>query len=84
MASRRWSDNSLGRLTCWPPQWMTTGRRPDNCEYPWEDDGGALHLPAEHGFGPLGTLHRHRAGATFLKIVAAAAAELAGGFYAAS
>jgi hypothetical protein len=60
------------------------GRRPDNCEYPWEDDGGALHVPAEHGFGPLGTLHRHRAGATFLKIVAAAAAELAGGFYAAS
>ncbi len=58
------------------------GRRPDNCEYPWEDDGGALHVPAEHGFGPLGTLHRHRAGATFLKF--AAAAELAGGFYAAS
>ena len=25
VASRRWSDNSLGRLTCWPPRWMTTG-----------------------------------------------------------
>ena len=48
------------------------GRRPDNCEYPWEDDGVARHVPAEHGFGPLGTLLRHRAGATFLKIVAAA------------
>ncbi len=60
------------------------GRRPDNCEYPWEDSGGALHVPAEHGFGPLGTLHRHRAGTTFLKIVATAAAELGGGSYATS
>ena len=42
------------------------GRRPDNCEYPWEDAGGALHVPAEHGFGSLETLHRHRAGVTFL------------------
>jgi hypothetical protein len=60
------------------------GRRPENCEYPWEDDEGALHVPAEHGFGPLGTLHRHRAGATFLKIVTTAAAELGGGSYATS
>lgn len=60
------------------------GRRPDNCEYPWEDAVGVLHVPAEHGFGPLGTLHRHRAGATFLKIVATAAAELADGSYASS
>jgi len=55
------------------------GRRPDNCEYPWEDVGGTLHVPAEYGFGSLGALHRHRAGATFLKIVAAATAELGGG-----
>lgn len=60
------------------------GRRPDNCEYPWEDSGGTLHVPAEHGFGPLGTLHRHRAGATFLKIVVTAAAELGGGSYSSS
>jgi hypothetical protein len=60
------------------------GRRPDNCEYPREDSAGTLHIPAEHPFGSLGTLHRHRAGATFLKIVATAAAELAGGAYAAS
>lgn len=60
------------------------GRRPDNCEYPWEDVGGALHVPAEHEFGSLGTLHRHRAGATFLKIVVAAAAELGADSYAAS
>jgi hypothetical protein len=59
------------------------GRRPDNCEYPREDSGGALHVPADHEFGALETLHRHRAGATFLKIVTTAAAELGGGFYAA-
>src|ERR1043166_6062480 len=26
------------------------GRRPDNCEYPWEDGQGALHVPAEYDF----------------------------------
>ena len=57
------------------------GRRPDNCEYPWEDSKGTLHVPAEHEFGSLGTLHRHRAGATFLKIVAVAALELGSGAY---
>lgn len=57
------------------------GRRPDNCEYPWKDAGGALHVPAEHGFGSLETLHRHRAGVTFLKIVIAAATELGGDFH---
>jgi hypothetical protein len=51
----------------------------DSGRYPWEDVQGALHVPAEHGFGSLGTLHRHRAGSTFLKIVAAAAAELGRG-----
>lgn len=60
------------------------GRRPDNCEYPWEDAGGILHVPAEHDFGSLDALHRHRAGATFLKVVATAAEELGQGTYAAS
>jgi hypothetical protein len=54
------------------------GRRPDNCEYPWEDDQGVLHVPAENAFPRLETLHRHRAGATFLKIITTAANELAG------
>ncbi len=57
------------------------GRRPDNCEYPWEDSDGQLHTPSEHEFGSLGTLHKHRAGTTFLKIVGVAAAELASGSY---
>ncbi len=55
------------------------GRRPDNCEYPWEDAEGTLKVPAEHEFGTLATLHRHRAGSTFLKILAVAAAELGSG-----
>ena len=41
-------------------------------------------LPVEHGFGALETLHRHRAGATFLKIVAVAATEMGSGSYEAS
>jgi hypothetical protein len=49
------------------------------CEYPWEDAWGMLHVPAERGFGALENLHRHRAGSTFLKIVATAATELGGG-----
>ncbi len=56
-------------------------QRPDNCEYPWEDTAGTLHLPADHAFESLGGLHRHRAGATFLKIVTAAASELGSGSY---
>ena len=60
------------------------GRRPDNCEYPWEDSRGTLHIPAKHGFRSLETLHRHRAGVTFLKIVVTAAAELEGGSYSVS
>ncbi|MGP0063486.1 MAG: hypothetical protein ACLQGP_07810 [Isosphaeraceae bacterium] len=23
------------------------GQRPDNCEYPWEDDAGTLHVPLD-------------------------------------
>jgi len=57
------------------------GRRPDNCEYPWESADGSLHVPAEHNFGSLERLHQHRAGATFLKLVTVATAELADGAY---
>lgn len=28
------------------------GQRPDNCEYPWEDNGGNLHVPLEWSFSP--------------------------------
>jgi hypothetical protein len=28
------------------------GQRPDNCEYPWEDEQRALHLPLDWSFHP--------------------------------
>jgi hypothetical protein len=28
------------------------GQRPDNCEYPWEDDAGTLHVPLDWSFQP--------------------------------
>ena len=28
------------------------GKRPDNCEYPWEDETGTLHSPLEWPFNP--------------------------------
>jgi hypothetical protein len=60
------------------------GRRPDNCEYPWEDHSGILRVPADHDFGELGKLHLHRAGSRFLKIVTIAVKELAEAAYEAS
>jgi hypothetical protein len=44
------------------------GRRPDNCEYPWEDSAGKLHLPLEWSF-PASRLLLAPAGRTFLKLV---------------
>jgi hypothetical protein len=56
-------------------------RRPDNCEYPWEDSQGVLHIPAEHHFRKLDDLASHPIGGVFLKVVVTAVEELAGGFY---
>lgn len=44
------------------------GQRPDNCEYPWEDRSGQLHLPLEWDFAATNLLTA-RAGRTFLKLV---------------
>jgi hypothetical protein len=44
------------------------GQRPDNCEYPWEDDKGKLHAPLDWSFAPSGLLLAP-AGRTFLKLV---------------
>ncbi len=57
------------------------GRRPDNCEYPWEDDEGQLRTPAEWPFGILAGLDRFPMGITLLKVIVVAAEELAGDFY---
>ena len=55
--------------------------RPENCEYPWEDDQGRLQVPAKHDFSKLSGLHLYPMGRTFLKVVAIAIEELAGGSY---
>jgi hypothetical protein len=43
-------------------------QRPDNCEYPWEDAGGELHVPLDWSFAPANLLVAP-AGRTFLKLV---------------
>jgi hypothetical protein len=63
------------------PSVKDSGRRPDNCEYPWEDAAGALLVPAEHDFTYLNGLHRYPAGLTFLKMITVAASELETGSY---
>jgi hypothetical protein len=44
------------------------GDRPDNCEYPWQDGNGALHVPLDWSFTPSRLLLAP-AGGTFLKLV---------------
>lgn len=52
------------------------GKRPDNCEYPWIDDGGHLRIPAEHDFANLRFL-KQEFGRLFLKLVRQAIQDLA-------
>ena len=35
------------------------GRRPDNCEYPWEDGAEVLHSPLDWAFAPEALLRDH-------------------------
>lgn len=44
------------------------GQRPDNCEYPWEDDAHNLHCPLDWAFSPLQLL-RGPLGPTFVKVL---------------
>ena len=44
------------------------GNRPDNCEYPWEDQSGTLRVPLDWSFLPLQLLNAP-AGHTFLKLI---------------
>jgi len=44
------------------------GQRPDNCEYPWEDRGGKLHVPLDWSFQPSQLLTMP-AGPTILKLI---------------
>jgi hypothetical protein len=51
------------------------GQRPDNCEYPWEDDTGVIRSPLDWTF-PVSALLESPAGRTFLKLVQAAISRL--------
>lgn len=51
------------------------GQRLDNCEYPWEDGKGELHVPLDWSFAPMQLLEIP-AGRTFLKLVRFAISEL--------
>jgi hypothetical protein len=44
------------------------GQRPDNCEYPWEDDRGALHVPLDWSL-QLSQLIVMPAGPRILKLI---------------
>jgi hypothetical protein len=44
------------------------GQRPDNCEYPWEDSSGTLHVPIDSTFPPTQLLLAP-AGRTVLKLL---------------
>ena len=44
------------------------GLRPDNCEYPWEDGNGVLHVPLDWSF-PTSNLLEAASGRTLLKLI---------------
>ncbi len=44
------------------------GKRPDNCEYPWEDENGVLRSPLEWAFNPSRLLLA-RSGRSMLKLL---------------
>jgi hypothetical protein len=52
------------------------GRRLDNCEYPWEDEGGRLHVPLDWTFTPSSLLMAP-AGRTIIKLIREAINRLA-------
>ena len=57
-----------GEIEVMNPAVDRNGQRPDNCEYPWEDDQHALHSPLDWQFSPLQLL-RDRFGPSFVKVL---------------
>ncbi|MBX9581652.1 MAG: hypothetical protein K2X87_15225 [Gemmataceae bacterium] len=64
-----------GEIELLAPAVKRGGQRPDNCEYPWEDAGGVLHVPPDWSFAPTRLLAQP-AGRVFLRLVRAAIDEL--------
>ena len=50
------------------PAVKRAGQRPDNCEYPWEDESGQVHVPLDWTFAPSSLLLAP-AGRTLLKLI---------------
>lgn len=57
------------------PAVKRAGRRPDNCEYPWEDGKKQLRSPLDWSFAPSQLLTQ-RHGVTLVKLIQSAIAEL--------
>jgi hypothetical protein len=53
------------------PAVTRNGQRPDNCEYPWEDAAGEIHVPLDWTFAPSELLVQH-AGRMALKLIVGA------------
>ncbi len=53
------------------PSVRRSGRRPDNCEYPWEDGNGRLHVPLDWGFASSGLISEP-GGRAILKLIRSA------------
>jgi hypothetical protein len=57
-----------GEIEVLAPAVRRGGARPENCEYPWQDSAGRLHVPVDWHFSPSELLTKP-AGRTFLKLV---------------
>jgi len=66
-----------GEIEVLAPSVDRAGKRPDNCEYPWEDQNGKLHTPLDWSFVPSQLLVISN-GRTFLKLLDAAIRDLLG------
>lgn len=53
------------------PSVTKAGQRPDNCEYPWEDANGRLHIPLSWTF-PSSELISQKEGRSILKLIRSA------------
>lgn len=70
-----YSRQLCGEIEMLAPSIHREGRRPDNCEYPWEDRDGRIYSPLDWSFTPADLLLAP-IGPTFLKLVKEAVAEL--------
>ena len=71
----RFAHRLAGEIELLTPSVTRAGQRPDNCEYPWEDAAGDLHVPLDWSFAPTRLLTQP-AGRAFLRLVRAAVDEL--------